>query len=209
MRIQTICSGPLNTNCYIVTGDRQESCVLIDAAPGSASEVANQLGNLRPAAIWLTHTHWGHIADIAAVCEMLGRPLPSIAAHALDANNLKHPGSDGIAPPLDITPVSPDRILADGDTLTLEGNAFVVLHTPGHSPGGVCFYCMAENILFSGDTLFRGKPGTTALPRASSRALTSSLARLAELPPNTNVYPGHGAPTILEREIDWMRTYRP
>ena len=97
-----------------------------------------------------------------------------------------------------LTPTEPDILLHDGDRLPFAGRVITVLHTPGHTAGSVCF--LIDDCLFSGDTLFAGTVGRTDLPSGSSGDMLTSAARLAALPGEYKIYPGHGEATTLSRE---------
>lgn len=99
--------------------------------------------------------------------------------------------------------LSPDGHLADGQIITLGELTLHVIHTPGHSPGGVCFYLPAQETLFSGDTLFAGSIGNLSLPTAQPDRMWPSLKKLAALPKHTKVYPGHGGATRIDKE-SWI-----
>jgi hydroxyacylglutathione hydrolase len=98
--------------------------------------------------------------------------------------------------------VSPpaDRLLREGDTIALGGREFLVIHTPGHTPGGIALYCAQEGVVFTGDTLFCGSVGRTDLPDGSPSDIQAALKKLTALPGNTAVYPGHGEKTTIARE---------
>jgi hydroxyacylglutathione hydrolase len=178
--IQTFTAGPLDTNCYLV--EREGRKILFDAPPGSF-ELIDEPVDL----ILLTHSHWDHIAD----CAKFKAP---VYVHAEDAENLRSPGSDGLPQFIEIEGVEPAHLLQDGETI--EG--FEVIHTPGHCPGSVCFY--REGTLISGDLIFKGAIGTLSLPTAEPERMWASLERIAQLPPDTKVFPGHGPATTIEAE---------
>jgi len=97
-------------------------------------------------------------------------------------------------------PIEPDGILAEGSVLNAGTLSLKVIHTPGHSPGGVCFYCEKDGILFSGDTLFYADHGRCDLPGGSYDNMVTSLKKLFCLPQDTLVYPGHGRATTIGEE---------
>ena len=101
---------------------------------------------------------------------------------------------------LPIEGVKADHFLNEGDLVSVGKINFKVMHTPGHSPGGVCYYNAEEGILLSGDTLFKGTIGNTSFPNSNEKAMWLSLAKLAKLPPSTKVYPGHGEGTTIGEE---------
>jgi glyoxylase-like metal-dependent hydrolase (beta-lactamase superfamily II) len=146
----------------------------------------------------LTHSHWDHIADIGLLVKKY--PKIVIRVHAADRKNLEKPGSDGLPNPLIIEPHLPHHLLKDGDLLMAGETSFQVLHTPGHTPGSVCFYSAEENLLISGDTLFKNSIGTISFPTANPDDMWPSLIKLAQLPEKTEVIPGHGEKTTIGKE---------
>lgn len=202
MIIQTFPSGPFETNAYIAACPTSRQAVIIDPAAGSFSSIANYISkhSLKPIAIWLTHSHWDHIVDTAAVKAKYGVP---VFIHALDTGNLENPGSDRLPCWVVIEGVVPDGNFAEGDHLKVGDLDFQVIHTPGHTPGGVCFYCPSEKVLISGDTLFKGSIGNLSFPTARPDLMWPSLDKLARLPPDTRVFPGHGPATTIQAE-SWL-----
>jgi glyoxylase-like metal-dependent hydrolase (beta-lactamase superfamily II) len=94
------------------------------------------------------------------------------------------------------------RVVRNLDVCNDAGLTYIVCHTPGHSPGSVCFHFQKEGVLFSGDTLFAGSVGRTDLPGGSSKLMSESLSSLSKLPRDTKIYPGHGPSTIMLRELE-------
>jgi hydroxyacylglutathione hydrolase len=146
-----------------------------------------------------THRHWDHIGDNAAVADRTGA---DIAAHILAPHGLEHP-TPTLAP-FPIPPSVPALDLAEGSRIQFGEIDLDVLHTPGHTEGSVCLVARAADRLFTGDTLFAGGWGRTDLPGGSESQLVDSLARLAGLPGELRVLPGHGPPTTIEREKPWL-----
>jgi hydroxyacylglutathione hydrolase len=203
MQIETFPAGPIETNAYLVADEEAGEAWVIDAPPDSARVVldtAKERGWTITALID-THGHWDHIVDNAAIRDEAGVPL---LIHPADEPMIKAPRMRGQEMP-PITPTQADRYLNDGDTLTLGRYTFTVWHTPGHSPGGVVLYEPTTHTLIGGDTLFPNGHGTIEIHGADARQMYQSLARLATLPPETTVYPGHGAPTTIGAELPWMR----
>ena len=132
----------------------------------------------------------------------LGIPL---GANPADAYMLRDPHGQGLNLPFVVDPVDIDRELREGDVLTVGGLDVRVLHTPGHTPGSLSLWAPALDVVFTGDTLLKGGAGHTAEPGASLPALAASVRRLAALPPETTIYPGHGAPTTVGAEA-WLTT---
>ncbi len=202
MIIQPFPSGPLATNAYVIACVASGKAAIIDPSLASLEKINSFLEKNKyvPEKILLTHSHWDHIADVAKCKREFAIP---VWIHELDAPNLVNPGSDGLLNRLTIEGVIPDHYLKDKETFFVGETEFAVIHTPGHSPGGVCFYSDQTKILMSGDTLFRGSFGILSLPTAQPDLMWISLARLWQLPPDTIVYPGHGPSTTIGRE-DWL-----
>lgn len=191
--------GPYSTNAYVVACAHTHEAAILDPAPGSFLEVKNFLNShqLKAQKILLTHSHWDHIADVKQIKEHYQIP---VYVHALDAPNLQNPGSDGLPYWIVIPAVQPDFLLEEGIQVAIGTILLQVLHTPGHSPGCVCFYEPIHHVLFSGDTLFKGAIGNLSFPTSQPSLMKSSLAKLARLPLQTRVFPGHGPMTTIEAE---------
>ncbi|HLB52937.1 MAG TPA: MBL fold metallo-hydrolase, partial [Chlamydiales bacterium] len=144
------------------------------------------------------HSHWDHIVDVMVLKEKTGA---SLWVHRLDAGNVERPGSDQLPLPFVVSGVKPDHLLEDGDLVQVGNLQLEVIHTPGHSPGSICYYIRDHNLLFSGDTLFFAAIGRTDLPTGSPETIWDSLKKLAELPPETKVIPGHGPETSIGKEL--------
>ena len=201
--LETFPSGPFATNTFVIGCSASKKGVFIDPAPGAFSELMKKAKkhSLTIEAIWLTHSHWDHIGDLAAVQSALnGVP---IYVHPADAKNVKNPGSDGLPLMEPVKGAEPDYDLVDGENLRVGELSARVIATPGHTPGGVCFYFEKEKILISGDTLFKGSIGNLSFPTAEPSKMWHSLKKLAKLPSETLVYPGHGGSTTIQAE-DWL-----
>lgn len=206
MLIQPFPSGPLDTNAYLVVCQKSSVAAVIDASSGSCQEISSYLTQhpYKIEKLLLTHSHWDHIADASLFKKKYHTP---IYIHVEDAKNLEHPGSDRLRCWVEVQGVSPDHLLSDGEKIKLGELVFQVIHTPGHSPGGVCYYCAEEGVLFSGDTLFKGSIGILSLPTSEPERMWTSLHRLSLLPGKTKIYPGHGPSTTLEEE-KWLSQAR-
>ena len=196
----------LQENCYVVS-DESRQAVVIDCGAFYESEqqaiVAYLNDNrLTPCHLLCTHGHMDHVFGVEAINAAYGLQ-PEI--HADDEELLLAVAEQtetmlGIDYEVKIPPVG--RRLADGDVVSFGSHELHVVHTPGHSPGSVVFYCEQEGVLFSGDTLFRMSVGRTDLHRGSWPQLMDSLARrIAPLPPDTMVYTGHGPTTTIGEEL--------
>ncbi len=194
--------GPLETNAILIGCTETKKGAVIDPSFGSASSIVQKAAEyqLEIEKILLTHSHWDHFADAHGLKCKTQAP---IYIHPLDAKNLEQPGSDGIPIFFPIHPVNPDHFLNEGDILSVGRLQLEVIHSPGHSPGSVCFYLREQKILLSGDTLFQGSIGNLNLPTAQPSQMWNSLNKLAQLPPETHVIPGHGGDTTIGRET-WL-----
>ena len=179
VRIIRLELGPFGTNAYVVRCQATGDSVVVDV-PGDADEIMRQLANTNPKYILITHNHFDHLM---ALDELKTRLKVPVAVHPLDAGGL---------------PSRPDMELNDGDIIELGKLKIKVLHTPGHTPGGVCL--LVGKYLISGDTIFPGGPGKTGTPAEFKQILKSVETRLFVLPDDTEVYPGHGDATVLARE---------
>ncbi len=192
--------GMLGSNCYVVGDESSKEGMIID--PGAEANqilrVAEDLG-LDIKVIALTHGHGDHVGALSEVKETTGA---EIAIHANDARSLQaSPSREASSPSAQALP-APDRLLKDEDTIDIGKLHFQVLHTPGHTPGGICL--REEGIVFSGDTLFNFGIGRTDFPDASyDEEINSIRTKLLTLPDDTVVCPGHGPDTTIGTERQW------
>lgn len=196
---RVVTGGAARVNCYVAAAESGVACVIDPGGdPDAVGEVVEELG-ARVAAILLTHAHYDHVGAAAELRRRLAAPL---WLHAGDRRLLRqanfYRGLFHGAAPVEVPEV--DHLLEDGAELPVDGMGLRVLHTPGHSPGSVCFHGAGD--LFTGDTLLPGRVGRTDFPGASRDALAASLRALAALPGATRVWPGHGEPTTLEAEME-------
>ncbi|MBO5928691.1 MAG: MBL fold metallo-hydrolase [Clostridia bacterium] len=185
--------GSYQANCCLVF-DEQKNAVVID--PGDeAPRILRviQEHSLHVKVILLTHAHFDHILAVTAIQEATDTPL---WVHEAEEPALADTRLSMVSFPYTLTA---DRLLHDGESVTVDELSFTVLHTPGHTAGSVCYRC--ENTLFSGDTLFAGGMGRTDFPGGSSRLLWNSLEKLSHLPPHLTVVAGHGEETTIGREF--------
>lgn len=194
--------GPLETNSILFGCAKTKKGAVVDPSLGSSEAILKKAAEhgIQIEKILLTHSHWDHFADAH---NLQNRTQAPIYIHPLDAKNLEQPGSDGIPLLILIHSVKPDHLIQEGDIIQVGDLQIEVIHSPGHSPGSVCFYLREQNLLFSGDTLFQGSIGNLHLPTASPLHMWDSLRKLSELPLETHVIPGHGSDTIIGNET-WL-----
>lgn len=193
---------PYDNGCYLLVDDRREA-VLVDPSMGEGVVLdALRDQGIKLLEILNTHGHPDHVFGNAAVKEATRARL---AIHRLDAYRL---GASRPATQFDVPHADADDLVDEGPLRFLADVKMDALHTPGHTEGSTCFYLADERLLFSGDVLFQGNVGRVDLPGGDARAMEQSLARVASLPPETRVYPGHGAATTIGAELRWLRGFR-
>lgn len=201
--LQKCILGPVYTNCYFLKNKATDELVIIDPAdcPEKIEQKVSQM-NGKPVAVLLTHGHFDHIMGIEDFLKAFDVPVyvgreeqPLLADDRLNASSMYgyHCTYTGA------------KALEDGQTVECAGTEIHVIHTPGHTVGGCCYYLPEEEALFCGDTLFCGSIGRTDLPTGSSRDLAHSIReKLMILPDETKLYPGHMDESTIgyEKEIN-------
>lgn len=197
MIVKRLVLGPLSTNCYIAVDEQTRDSIVIDPADNGEvilNTLASLGANLR--LVVLTHCHFDHSGAAAMLCEKGA----SLVCHEKESGSLSSPSinlSGHFGFPEII--LYPDKTVGEGDEITFGKTSLKVIHTPGHTVGGMCLY--GENVLFAGDTLFAGSIGRTDFPGGSFETIESSiLKKLYVLPEDTVVYPGHGESTTIGTE---------
>lgn len=210
LHIQKFVVNMIQENCYVVNDETLEAVIVDDGAYYHEEKLAienyiNENG-LHPVLLLDTHAHFDHIMGNKALYDRYGLKARFSRADAALYDGLKDQARliMGFAlEGLESAPAGP--FVSEGDVLTFGSHRFSVIATPGHTPGGLCFYCKEENVLFSGDSLFHGSIGRTDLPGGDTEALVNSLkTKILTLPEPTRVLTGHGPATdvLTEKKIN-------
>lgn len=191
LSITTLALGAYQTNCYILH-DEGDSCVVIDPGyePERILSQVERLG-LQVEAVLLTHGHFDHVGAVRDIAADTGCKV------------YIHEAELSMPPAFTAGPLYYTHSYGEGDVLSLAWLTLKVMHTPGHTPGGVCL--LVEDHLFCGDTLFAGSCGRTDLPGGSMATLMQSLTRLRGLSDNITIHPGHGGSSTMAAE----KSYNP
>ena len=201
MIVNKLVVGPLASNCYIVGSEFNKEGMIID--PGDeAKRILKKVEELKLDIKSIVLTH-GHIDHIGALKEVKEATKAEVAIHGDDAGIIQGQALNTIFDISYPTPPAPDKLLKDGDSIDIGDLHFLVVHTPGHTQGGISL--LGEGVVFTGDALFNYGIGRTDLPGGNYNQLMNSLhTKLMVLPDNTVVYPGHGPDTTIgaEREAN-------
>lgn len=201
LRVEQHPLGPYETNCYLVYETGERACWVID--PGFDAEPIIDVirsRDLEPTRLILTHAHLDHIAGVDLVRDAFAGLR--VAVHGDEQAFLSDPSLNlSVMTGIPVTARPAEEILSDGDELTLGHHVFRVIHTPGHSPGGITLYQADAHVAIVGDTLFDGSVGRMDFPTSNQADLIASIReRLYALPDETVVYPGHGPTTTIGKE---------
>ncbi|TGX83496.1 MBL fold metallo-hydrolase [Palleniella muris] len=204
LNIKTFEVNPLHENCYVVSDDTTE-CVIIDCGaftPEEQNEIIEYIKSegLKPKHLVATHGHFDHNLGIDAMYKEFGLKLE---IHRGDERVIREIKEQAEAMCGIIVGFVPQigQFLNGNDEICFGSHTLKVIATPGHSMGGVCYYCEEEGVLFSGDTLFRLSIGRTDFPGGSMFMIINSLRYLCQLPDSVTVYPGHGPQTNMGYEV--------
>ena len=195
LKIKRVIVGALEVNCFIVRDSDTNDALIID--PGDEADriiEAVKLVEAKPLGILLTHAHVDHIRGVGAVSAAFNLP---VWIHEADRAMYLSP-DNAILPWLPAAENLPQPVATP---LQLPNHPYEIIETPGHTPGGVCFYFKEEKLLFSGDTLFQGTYGRTDFPGGSAPTLFNSIrTKLFTLPDDVKVWPGHNESTTIGEE---------
>lgn len=205
VKLEALVMGPIENNVFFV--DDGHSVIVVDPTEDAPS-IVNALAGRTCAAIVLTHAHWDHVGAACALRELTGAPT---VASSVDAPYID--GTVQVDPshrPFEPCPI--DRVVEDGDVFEVGSMKWRVMVTPGHTPGSMCLFLDPQYgsdqdgvpVLIAGDTLFAGAHGRTDFVGGDPLAMRESLKRLAELPEETLVLPGHNSLTTIGRERSWI-----
>ena len=204
IEIKSMTLGMVATNCYLIINKETKEALLIDPADNAlriSNVIEENVCTLK--AILLTHGHFDHIM---ALNELKKRYNVPVYAHEEEEDVLKQSSLNMSGMIGQIYTTQPDIYVKDGEHLKLAGLDIIVLHTPGHTKGGVCYYLPEEKVLMSGDTLFHCSIGRTDFPTGSMSQLVRSVKeQLFVLPDDVQVYPGHDSVT----SIGYEKQYNP
>jgi len=188
-------------NAYVASANEKANSVVIVDPGGQGQKIMEAVGPRSVAAILLTHYHPDHVGALCSLRDVWDETSVPVYIHALDRDSLTGEKAwsrdkTGCGPALEKAFVT----LKDGDVVTDAGLSLKVMHTPGHSKGGLCYYDQQDGVLFSGDTIFRGTTGRTDLGTGKAQDMHNTLQILAQLPDETVVLPGHEEPTTIAHE---------
>ena len=199
MKVEKFVTGIISTNCYLAINEETKQAVVIDPAACPSYLMSHiKSEGLKVEAILLTHGHFDHIMGIDGFLSEFDVP---VYVHEDDADALEDPVLNQSSTYTSGYTFGKARYLRDRQTLELAGYTFQVIHTPGHTKGGCCYYVASEDVLFSGDTLFQNSVGRTDFVNSSTSDLVHSVReKLFLLPDDTIVYPGHMGETKIGHE---------
>lgn len=205
--------NPLQENTYVVSDDSRE-CVVIDCGAFFDDErkaIVSYINTqqLKPVRLLCTHGHFDHIFGCDTIFDAFGLQPEVHSEDAYLTDDVNAQVKQMLGADLQLQMPAIGHYLADGEVIAFGHHQLKVLHTPGHTPGGVVFYCEQERTAFSGDTLFRMSIGRTDFEKGSYEQIIDSLHNvIAKLPADTTVYTGHGPLTVVGEEVAMSPYFR-
>ncbi len=205
LNIQKFVCNMIQENCYVVSDETKE-CVIIDCGAYYEEErraIVDYIREqeLKPKHLLATHAHIDHNFGNNTIYETFGLKPEVEGADEKLMEKLPEQAQTIAGVTLDYKMPPVGRYLKETDQIDFGSHTLTILHTPGHTPGGVFYYCKEEKVAFSGDTLFRGSIGRTDFEGGNSFMIIQSLRMIAQLPDDTTVLPGHGEPTTIGYEL--------
>ena len=205
LNIKKFTCNMLQENCYVVSDETKE-CMIVDCGafyPEERQAIVDciRTNDLKPMHLVATHGHFDHNFGNDTIYKEFGLK-PEI--HRKDERLLQTIGDQAmtiVGANIDAEMPAAGRLLSENDTIEFGSHKFVVIETPGHSPGGVFYYCKEENVAFSGDTLFKGSIGRTDFMGGSMFMLIQSLRMISQMPDEVKLLPGHGPETSIGEEV--------
>lgn len=202
LTIRRFVGGPIETNAYLVVDTSSGDAIVIDAPSGVTAQIVDTANSLGATVhqIVVTHGHWDHVQDLKVMTDTLDAP---VYAHPELRTRLESPSSTMSPEP--IAPVTMHGELPEGESVTVGGHVFRVMHMPGHDPAHIILYSEGDGLVFGGDVLFPGGHGRTDLPGADQSTMNRTLRRFLTMDDSVRVFPGHGDETSLAAETGWIR----
>ena len=195
LRILTV--GPLETNCYVLGDEESKEAVVIDPG-GNFENIDRELKKLKLTVKYIILTH-GHFDHTGALAQLKKTSKAEVLIHSADATMLSADQSQPFFLDSGSGPCPPDRMITEGDKIQFGQSTLEVLHTPGHTPGGISL--VIDRMIFTGDTLFCGSVGRADLPGSSYRKLIDSIrTKLLSKSDDYVIYPGHGPESTIGEE---------
>ncbi len=201
MKVMMDTGGVAGTNCYLIVDEPSKQCVLFDAPDHTVQPLLDQIrtNGWNLIGLWLTHGHFDHTADHQVVADAF--PNTPVLIHKLDEAKLLNPNTRLFPLPFKIPPGKPSAFVEDWQMLSIGDHQCRVIHTPGHAPGHVMYYFEEDDLLVGGDLIIGGAIGRYDLPDSNYDDLCASVRKVMNLPPETNLLPGHGNVSTLGDEL--------
>ncbi len=206
MKFEKFVVPPLNNNAYLVWDEKTNEAIVIDPAQGSDKLLEFTIEkNLNIRGIVNTHYHFDHVFENAKIKKSMN------AAVMMHKKDVPYYEKDDMSEKMNngkFERTTVNAELRETDLIKFGQEQLTVMHTPGHTEGSICLYSNKHGIMFTGDTLFAGTYGRVDLPGSDADKMKKTLARLADFPTGTKIYPGHGKETTIEKELEWLKKFK-